>query len=41
MSEMDDLDIEGKNIECIECGFVDCICNIEDELNQDLGDEDF
>lgn len=37
MSEMDDL--EGANIECIECGFVDCICNIEDELSDGFEDD--
>jgi hypothetical protein len=30
-----------SQINCVECGFTyeDCICNIEDELREDDGDE--
>lgn len=31
-----------NQVNCVECGFTyaDCICNIEDELRQDDGEEE-
>lgn len=44
MTKLEDgFTVDEELIGCVECGhtIADCICNIEDELRQDDGDEDF